>query len=109
MSKQINNLHSAHSIIDAQNALRKAHSLYIRRQLHNRGYFSTTAFLVAAGFTAGVNDEGFYLHDPKMKSIFDSFLGMRNKLGGTQGSRLREALKRFDIDYDTARMQKREP
>lgn len=79
-------------------AMRKLHREYITRQLSRYG-LKPKGFLIVKGFVGGEDDAGRLLPDPKIDSIFNSYLNMNNKLTGESGRLLRVAMDEMGIDY----------
>lgn len=84
-----------------EQAQRKLHREYITRQLWNKHGLRPKGFLVISGFI-GDKEEGFVSPDPKIDTIFNSYLNMSNKLTGATGRKLRSAMDDLGIDYQNS-------
>lgn len=84
-----------------EQAQRKLHREYITSQLWNKHGLRPKGFLVVSGFSDG-EEGGFASPDPKMDTIFNSYLNMSNKLSGSTGRRLRKAMDELGIDYQNS-------
>lgn len=81
-----------------EQAQRKLHREHITQQLWNKHGLKPRGFLVLSGFTNG-SDGGFLSFDPKIDTIFNSFLNMANKLTGSTGAQIRSAMDALGINY----------
>jgi len=81
-----------------EQAQRKLHREYITRQLWNKHGLRPKGFLIISGFI-GEEQDGFVSPDPKIDTIFNSYLNMSNKLTGATGRKLRTAMNELGIDY----------
>lgn len=84
-----------------EQAQRKLHREYITRQLWNKHGLRPKGFLIISGFI-GDEEEGFISPDPKIDTIFNSYLNMSNKLTGVTGRKLRSAMDELGIDYQNS-------
>jgi hypothetical protein len=87
--------------ITIEQAQRKLHREYITRQLWNEHGLRPKGFLIISGFI-GSTEEGFISPDPKIDTIFNSYLNMSNKLTGATGRKLRAAMDDMGIDYQNS-------
>lgn len=85
-------------MLTIEQAQRKIHREYITRQLWNKHGLKPKGFLIISGFI-GNDEEGFSSPDPKIDTIFNSYLNMSNKLTGLTGRKLRKAMDKLGIDY----------